>query len=102
MVKLLSYRVHGGLIALLACGLHASIAEGLYDRSDSVVELTAKNFASQVEDSNLISVVEFYAPWCGHCKALAPAFKKVAEKLEVTRNLYQIAKAMLIRSVHII
>eukprot|EP00884_Botryococcus_braunii_P005737 jgi/Botrbrau1/15164/Bobra.0149s0029.1 len=82
MVFLSNLRLCTSIAALLACGLYASVAEGMYDKSDYVLELTGKNFASLVDDSNLISVVEFYAPWCGHCKALAPAFKKVAEKLE--------------------
>lgn len=69
------------VLVLVAC---CSTVRGLYDKSDSVVELTAKNFASLVENTNLVSVVEFYAPWCGHCQALAPSFKKAAEKLEVS------------------
>lgn len=38
-------------------------ASALYDSSDSVVELTASNFKTRVENDDAIWIVEFYAPW---------------------------------------
>jgi len=67
-------------LALLLIQLLA--ANGLYDSSDDVVELTDSNFDRQVVQSDNIWVVEFFAPWCGHCKNLAPEFKKTAKALK--------------------
>lgn len=41
------------------------------------VELTDKNFAQFIA-SNSHAMVEFFAPWCGHCKKLKPEFEKAA------------------------
>jgi protein disulfide-isomerase-like protein len=44
----------------------------------SVVILTEDTFDSVVLDETKDVLVEFYAPWCGHCKSLAPIYEKVA------------------------
>uniref|UniRef100_A0A914ICL6 protein disulfide-isomerase n=1 Tax=Globodera rostochiensis TaxID=31243 RepID=A0A914ICL6_GLORO len=43
--------------------------------------LVAKNYKELVVDADKDALIEFYAPWCGHCKALAPKFEELATKL---------------------
>ncbi|KAF0685090.1 Aste57867_22964 [Aphanomyces stellatus] len=44
-----------------------------------VAALTESDFASIAQDPTKHALVEFYAPWCGHCKSLAPTWEKLAE-----------------------
>ena len=57
-------------------------SEPLPDNSGPLKTAVAKNFAEVVQDNGKDTLVEFYAPWCGHCKKLAPVFEQVAKKLE--------------------
>ncbi|XP_075545992.1 protein disulfide-isomerase A6 homolog isoform X1 [Dermacentor variabilis] len=47
-----------------------------------VVELDDSNFEKLVLKSDNIWLVEFFAPWCGHCKNLAPHWAKAATELK--------------------
>lgn len=41
----------------------------------------AKNFDEVVNNNGKDTLIEFYAPWCGHCKKLAPVYDQLGEKM---------------------
>jgi protein disulfide-isomerase A1 len=58
---------------------------------DDVITLEDSNFDAELEKHQFL-LIEFYAPWCGHCKALEPEYKKAAELLREENFGVRLAK----------
>lgn len=54
------------------------------DNSGPVKVAVAKNFDEVVNQNGKDTLIEFYAPWCGHCKKLAPIFDELGEKVRIS------------------
>jgi len=68
-------------LTLVLAGL-LGVGQALYSAGDAVIDLTPSNFDKQVTNGEGVWIVEFYAPWCGHCKNLVPEYKKAAKALK--------------------
>jgi protein disulfide-isomerase A1 len=76
------------LLATSAVIAHGDHGDHSHDSTDSgdVVILTESTFDAEIKESGL-TLVEFFAPWCGHCKTLAPNFARAATELKGAAKL---------------
>lgn len=65
---------------------------GVAAARSAVIDLTPANFDKVVLKSKVPTLVEFFAPWCGHCKNLAPIYEELALAFEHAKDKIQIAK----------
>lgn len=57
-------------------------SQAVPEQTEDVKVVVAKNFDEIVNDETKDVLIEFYAPWCGHCKTLAPKYDELAKKLK--------------------
>lgn len=74
------------LKSFVLAGLTAAVAA-----KSAVLDLIPDNFDSVVLKSGKPTLVEFFAPWCGHCKNLAPVYEDLASSFASSKDV-QIAK----------
>lgn len=74
--------------ALICLSTHTCFAE----EAEHVITISGDaDFEKAVKDSEFL-VAEFYAPWCGHCKTLAPEYEKAAKTLKDNNSAAVLAK----------
>jgi len=60
-------------------------------QASNVLDLVPSNFDSVIGNGKP-GLVEFFAPWCGHCKNLAPIYEKLADAYTHAKDKVIIAK----------
>ena len=69
---------------------HGSMQRWISEFLPSLVQPIGNEFFTDVLDSQEPWLVDFYAPWCGHCVQFAPVYEKIAKMLEGKARLAKV------------
>ena len=58
--------------------------------ADNVVEFTDDNFDTEVLKSDVPVLVDFWAEWCGPCKAIGPALEEIAGEMKDSLSIVKL------------
>lgn len=86
-VEKLTAFVQGALDGALEATVRSEDEPAQQPGEDGVFVLTGNNFVKETVESGKDVMVEFYAPWCGHCKNLAPEYSAVAKAIAGSKNV---------------
>ena len=55
-----------------------------------IMDLTKDNFNQEVMQSDLPVIVDFWAPWCGPCKAISPAVEEIGQEFSGKAKVFKV------------
>jgi len=55
-----------------------------------LINLNKESFSKVISEENKTVLVDFWAPWCGPCKALTPILEEIADELGEKVGIYKV------------